>query len=63
MDWNGRGHEDSVAMSVFKVHISATRWRFIPKLILSLQKRRATAKSPNGLTSKCPTLASISSQD
>jgi hypothetical protein len=43
------GHEDYVGMSVCKVYISAIRWRIFTESDVALQKRRATAKSLNGL--------------
>jgi hypothetical protein len=73
---NDIGHEGSVGLSVCKVHISATRWRFFTLTAVALRfcratektpssgvnKRRATAKSLNDLPLKCPTLEIISSQ-
>jgi hypothetical protein len=43
------GHEDSVCLSVCKVHISANRWRIYTSSAVALQKPRGTAKILNVL--------------
>jgi hypothetical protein len=46
------GHRDSVGMSICKVHISATIWRIYTYIAVALR-----------FFLKCPSLASISSQE
>jgi hypothetical protein len=41
------GHEGSVGLSVYKVHISATRWRFFTLTAVALRFCRDTEKTPS----------------